>query len=115
MNLLVSITLNAAGGFDLKVPSTLEGRSHTIHVPANLGGISVMRKVLSAQAKEIASYERKLGFEASPTQAQVEAWLTQERLNRKLEKEAAEEKKEAERTAAVKTVLNGIDLGELDL
>jgi hypothetical protein len=115
MSLLVSISLNAAGGFDLKVPSTLEGRSHTIHVPANMGGIAVMRKVLSAQAKEISAYERKLGFEASPTQAQVNAWLAQDRLNRQLEKEAAEEKKEAERTAAAKVVLNGIDLGDLDL
>jgi hypothetical protein len=108
----VTITLGANGGFDLQVPSILENRQHTIHVPASPAGLGIIRKILSERAKES---RRELGFAASPTQAQVELWLAQDRMNRKAEKALAEEKKEAERAAAAEKVLGGLNLGDLDL
>lgn len=110
----VSIALGPHG-FILTVPSTLEGRSHDIEVPANESGITVIRKVLSAQARAIKEYERKLGFEASPTQAMVEQWLRLDRITRAAAKSAEVEEKETKRMADAKAAIAGIDLGELDL
>lgn len=107
----VTISLGADGGFDLQVPSTLEHRTHVIHIPASTSGLSILRKVLSERNKEIA----KLGNPSSPTQFMVEEWLRQDRINRATEKAAEAEKKETERTLAAAKAVEGLDLGSLDL
>lgn len=107
----VCISLSSTG-FILDVPSVLDDRTHEVEVPATEAGISIIRKILAARQREVRAY---LGTVASPTQAQVEAWLRQDRAERAKAKAIAETEKETERAAAAKSVIGDIDLGELDL
>lgn len=100
----VTIALADNGGFALTVPSTVNG-SHVVLVPMTTSGLSIIRKVLSARIRET---DRRIGHVSSPTQAQVEAWLAEERRQR------AEEKAKAQ-SAQDTSVLSGLDLGDLDL
>lgn len=108
----VTIALSASG-FVLTVPSTLEGRSHTIQVPGDEAGVKIIRKVLTERQKAFAKLE--IGHAASPTQAMVQEWLRQDRTARAEAALRASEEKEAKRSAEAKAVLGGLDLGELDL
>lgn len=100
----VTIHLGDNGGFVLTVPSDING-SHVVVVPATTSGLSIIRKVLSARTKES---DRRLGHTSSPTQAQVEAWLREDRARRAAEKEKKER-------AIDQSVLAGLDLGDIDL
>lgn len=100
----VTIALADNGGFVLTVPSDVNG-SHTVLVPPTPSGISVIKKVLTARERE---RDRRIGHTSSPTQAQVEAWLAEERRQR-----AAEAAKKE--TALNQGILAGLDLGDLDL
>lgn len=113
MDRQVTITLSADGGFILQLPSTLEDRSHVVNITADLAGIKTMKKIL--RERGFTSSRKEIGNVASPTQAMVDEWLRQDRINRAAEKEAAEEKKETERTLAAAKVVAGLDLGSLDL
>lgn len=113
MTAAVTISLGAHGGFELTVPSTLEGRTHVVLVPGDSSGLTIIRKVLSARAKAVSRLE--IGNAASPTQSMVEAWLREERQRRAFEKLEEAEEKETKRQVAAKAAVAGIDLGDLDL
>jgi hypothetical protein len=108
----VTIALSASGGFTLTVPSTLEGRFHTIQVPGDESGIKVMRKVLAERQK---ASRREIGHDASPTQAMVMAWIKQDKAVRAEAKARAEEEKEEKRATEAKALIGDLDLGDLDL
>lgn len=71
----VTIALSASG-LALTFPSDTCGRTHTIEVPLNIGGLKIIQKALRARAVE---YDRRIGNPASPTQYMVEEWLAAER------------------------------------
>lgn len=105
----MTVTISLSGdGFTLTVPSANGAGPHDVQVPGTLSGLSIIRKVLTARAQAQAAYEMKIGFTASPTQAQVEAWLSEDRRVRAAEKTATER-------AVDQGVLSGLNLGELDL
>lgn len=108
----VTISLAGNGGFILTVPSVLEGRSHNVEVPANEAGISVIRKVLRERQREA---RRELGNVSSPTQAQVEAWLAEDRRRRSLERQALADAAEQKKADEAKALIGDLDLGDLDL
>lgn len=91
------VTISLSGnGFALTVPSDLSGRTHTLDIPLNLGGLKIIRKALMARQQET---DRRIGTPASPTQSMVEAWLVEERR-------MAREKP---------LVIEGLDLSNIDL
>lgn len=101
-------------GFAVKIPSALNnGQTHEIQIPATEAGIKILHKVLSERKRSFARFE--IGNDTSPTQHQVEAWLTEDRRRRALEKAAAEAEKEEKRTAEAKALFGGLDLGDIDI
>lgn len=91
----VTITLSGSG-LALTVPSDVSGATHTLEVPLNLGGLKIIRKVLTARERES---DRRIGNASSPTQEMVEKWLSEER-----------------RMLAQKPlVIDGLDLSNIDL
>lgn len=100
----VTISLGENGGFVLTVPSDVNG-AHNVLVPPTASGFAIMRKVLSARQRES---DRRLGHDSSPTQAQVDAWLNEDRRRR------AEEAKKPEKPINT-GILAGLDLGDIDL
>ena len=71
-----TIDLAADGQFAVTIPSTREDQSHTITVPASAAGITILRKILAERQR---ATRKEIGNDASPVQAQVEAWLAAER------------------------------------
>ena len=97
------VTISLSGqGLALTFPSDVSGRTHTLEVPMNIGGLQIIRKALMARQRE---EDRRLGTQASPTQAMVEEWLATERR----------ERKEAAAKVEPSHIIAGLDLSTLDL
>lgn len=104
---MTEITLAPHGGFYLHLPSTcVEGASHRVEVPFTLTGLSALRRIL--REREVAPLA-KLGEDASPIQAQVDAWLAADRAAQR----AATAKQASEEKEALS--LEGLDVSSLNL
>ncbi len=111
---MISISLAPSGQFILTIPSANGAGPHEVLVPQNLGGLSILNKVLSAEAKADQAAKR-IGHDASPTQAQVNAWLTEDRRQRAIASDEERKQKAEANSAATKSLLEGISLEDLDI
>lgn len=66
----MNIELHPSGGFRLEIPSVTD--AHSVFIPCSERGVFLLRRILQKYAAE---GDRKIGHDASPTQAQVDAWL----------------------------------------
>ncbi len=109
----VTIDLAPNGMFNLELPSAfLENRSHSIQVPATVAGISILRKILTDRQREI----KRIGNDSSPTQWQVEQWLTLERKLLAATKTAEAKTATDEKIAKAKGLdISSLNIGDLNL
>lgn len=84
-----TIRLNGAG-FSVTIPSDISGNTHTLEVPQSLGGLRILRKILSDRQRE---EDRRIGTGSSPTQQMVEEWLRTEADILRREQEEERKKK----------------------
>ena len=73
-----SISLDPSGQLLLEIPSQTVSGGHSILIPPTEGGLKILLQTLRKRERAIS----RLGDPGSPTQAQVEAWLRQDRLER---------------------------------
>lgn len=89
-------TISLSGlGLSITFPSDHTGRTHTVEVPMNLGGLKIIRKALMARQQES---DRRIGNHSSPTQQMVNEWLEADR-----------------RELAKKPLIADLDLSSIDL
>lgn len=73
-----SISLDPSGQLLLEIPSQTVSGGHSILIPPTEGGLKILTQTLRKREAAIS----RLGDVGSPTQAQVEAWLRQDRAER---------------------------------
>lgn len=66
----MNIELDPSGGFRLDVPSA--SGTHVITIPCTEKGLRLLRSVLQ---RYVTGGTKKIGYDESPTQWQIEAWL----------------------------------------
>ena len=77
-----SISLSSAGGFALTIPSPAGG-DQVINVPADLNGLRLIRKILSARKSH---HDPRLGSWAEPAQSMIDHWLLEDRAKKENER-----------------------------
>jgi hypothetical protein len=70
---MIPLTLAPSGALQAQLPGA-EGRKRSVIIPATPQGILTLQRILLAQQR-MTKAERKIGTDAAPTQAQVDAWL----------------------------------------
>lgn len=91
LGLFVSLAPN---GFRVELPDPITGQSYPIVIPLTLKGMMVLQKVLLEREREVG----RIGHPSSPVQQMINEWLLEDR-----------------KKATAAPLLEGIDIGELDL
>jgi hypothetical protein len=109
--MMSAITIKLEGDtFVLSIPGVEAAGSHEVRIPTYAPELLI--RVLSNQANASATYQRKIGFDASPTQYMVEGWL---RAN-EARVDVREQRANAERrAAAIEAKYPGFDLSEIEI
>lgn len=102
-----TISLTPSGDISLTIPSNHVEGAHSVTIPLSIPGLKLLKKILTERQR---SPSARISEPASPVQAQVNAWLAQERLDRM--REAEEEKK---KKLIAELDITGLDLSALDL
>lgn len=107
---MLEVELSDTGEMRVRVPGTGEGRGHDLYIPITVEGLRVLKRLLIERKSE---GDGRIGTAKAPTEHQIKMWLAAEKAA--VPKGKLNVAKEVKAEIARRTILDDLDLGDLDI